>query len=45
MSRDALLVTHTGRWDMVDRAREVSDLLLSAGFQVRMTPSRFLEMG
>ena len=28
MSRDALLVTHTGRWDMVDRAREVSELLL-----------------
>jgi NAD+ kinase len=36
MTRDALLVTHTGRWDMVDRAREVSELLLAAGFEVRM---------
>lgn len=45
MSRDALLVTHTGRWDMVDRAREVSDLLLSAGFQVRMLEEEAADLG
>jgi len=45
MSRDALLVTHTGRWDMVDRAREVSELLLSAGFQVRMLEEEAAELG
>ena len=45
MSRDALLVTHTGRWDMVDRAREVSELLLSAGFQVRMIEEEAAELG
>ena len=45
MSRDALLVTHTGRWDMVDRAREVSELLLSAGFQVRMLEDEAAELG
>jgi NAD+ kinase len=44
MSRDALLVTHTGRWDMVDRAREVSELLLSAGFQVRMLEDEAAEL-
>jgi NAD+ kinase len=45
MSRDALLVTHTGRWDMVDRAREVSELLLSAGFLVRMIEDEAAELG
>jgi len=45
MSRDALLVTHTGRWDMVDRAREVSELMLSAGFQVRMLEEEAAELG
>jgi NAD+ kinase len=45
MSRDALLVTHTGRWDMVDRAREVSELLLSAGFQVRMLDEEAADLG
>jgi len=45
MTRDALLVTHTGRWDMVDRAREVSELLLSAGFQVRMLEEEAADLG
>jgi NAD+ kinase len=45
MTRDALLVTHTGRWDMVDRAREVSELLLSAGFQVRMLEDEAADLG
>jgi NAD+ kinase len=45
MSRDALLVTHTGRWDMVDRAREVGELLLSAGFQVRMLDEEAADLG
>jgi NAD+ kinase len=45
MTRDALLVTHTGRWDMVDRARQVSDLLLTAGFQVRMLEDEAAELG
>jgi NAD+ kinase len=45
VSREALLVTHTGRWDMVDRAREVSELLLSAGFQVRMLEHEAADLG
>jgi NAD+ kinase len=45
MTRDALLVTHTGRWDMVDRARQVSELLLSAGFQVRMLEDEAADLG
>jgi NAD+ kinase len=45
VSRDALLVTHTGRWDMVDRAREVSELLASAGFVVRMLEDEAADLG
>jgi NAD+ kinase len=45
MTREALLVTHTGRWDMVDRAREVSELLVSAGFVVRMLEDEAADLG
>ncbi|HEY6747644.1 MAG TPA: NAD kinase [Mycobacteriales bacterium] len=45
MSRDALLVTHTGRSDMVDRAREVGELLVSAGFELRMLEEEAADLG
>jgi NAD+ kinase len=45
MSRNALLVTHTGRWDMVDRAREVGELLQGAGFVVRMLENEAADLG
>jgi NAD+ kinase len=45
VSREALLVTHTGRADMVDRSREVSDLLSAAGFVVRMLEEEAAELG
>jgi NAD+ kinase len=45
MSREALLVTHTGRADMVDRSREVSELLSAAGFVVRMLEEEAAELG
>ncbi|HEV7654410.1 MAG TPA: NAD kinase [Mycobacteriales bacterium] len=45
MTREALLVTHTGRSDMVDRSREVSELLSGAGFVVRMLEEEAAELG
>jgi NAD+ kinase len=45
VSRDALLVTHTGRSDMVDRSREVGQLLADAGFVVRMIDEEAAELG
>lgn len=45
MTRDALLVTHTGRSDMVDRSREVGELLASAGFEVRMLEDEAADLG
>jgi NAD+ kinase len=43
--RSALLVTHTGRSDMVDRSKEVEALLSSAGFEVRMLAEEADELG
>ena len=43
--RSALLVTHTGRSDMVDRSREVEALLAAAGFEVRMLEEEAAELG
>ncbi|HEY6745720.1 MAG TPA: NAD kinase [Mycobacteriales bacterium] len=45
MSRNALLVTHTGRSDMVDRSRQVGELLASAGFEVRMLEEEAADLG
>ena len=46
MSRDASCWSRTpAGWDMVDRAREVSELLLSAGFQVRMLEDEAADLG
>lgn len=43
--RSALLVTHTGRADMVDRAREVEQHLVAAGFEVRMLADEAADLG
>ena len=43
--RSALLVTHTGRSDMVDRAREVEQHLTAAGFEVRMLADEAADLG
>lgn len=43
--RSALLVTHTGRSDMVDRAREVAEHLVTAGFDVRMLEDEAADLG
>jgi NAD+ kinase len=43
--RAALLVTHTGRPDMVNRAKQTSALLLEAGFEVRMLVEEAAELG
>ena len=43
--RSALLVTHTGRSDMVDRSREVEALLSAAGFEVRMLEEEAADLG
>ena len=43
--RSALLVTHTGRSDMVDRAREVGQHLTAAGFEVRMLADEVTDLG
>ena len=43
--RAALLVTHTGRPDMVDRAKHTAALLLDAGFEVRMLDDEAAELG
>lgn len=43
--RTALLVTHTGRADIVGLAREVADRLGSAGFVVRMLGEEALDLG
>ena len=43
--RSALLVTHTGRSDMVDRAREVEQHLAAAGFEVRMLADEATDLG
>jgi NAD+ kinase len=45
VSREALLVTHTGRSDMVDRARQVEALLTDAGFTVRMLEDEAADLG
>ena len=45
MTRSALLVTHTGRPDMVHRAHEVRARLLDAGFEVRMLADEAAELG
>jgi NAD+ kinase len=43
--RSALLVTHTGRPDMVDRARQVEARLVQAGFEVRMLADEARDLG
>lgn len=43
--RSALLVTHTGRMDMVDRAKHTAALLLDAGFDVRMLRDEAEDLG
>jgi NAD+ kinase len=43
--RTALLVTHTGRPDMVDRARQVEARLVQAGFEVRMLADEARDLG
>jgi NAD+ kinase len=45
VSREALLVTHTGRSDMVQRSREVAARLAAAGFEVRMLEDEAAELG
>ena len=45
MTRSALLVTHTGRPDMVHRARQVQARLVEAGFEVRMLAEEAAELG
>ncbi len=45
MTRSALLVTHTGRRDMVDRARQVQAALVGAGFEVRMLAQEAADLG
>jgi NAD+ kinase len=45
MTRSALLVTHTGRPDMVDRARQVQAALVEAGFEVRMLGEEAAALG
>jgi NAD+ kinase len=43
--RSALLITHTGRPDMVDRARQVEARLVQAGFEVRMLADEARDLG
>jgi NAD+ kinase len=43
--RSALLVTHTGRPDMVDRAKQAAALLADAGFEVRMLRDEAEDLG
>jgi len=43
--RSALLVTHTGRPDMVHRARQVEARLVEAGFEVRMLADEAEHLG
>lgn len=43
--RSALLVTHTGRPDMVDRAKHTAAQLLDAGFEVRMLHDEAADLG
>jgi NAD+ kinase len=43
--RSVLLVTHTGRTDVVDRARQVEARLVQAGFKVRMLPDEARDLG
>jgi NAD+ kinase len=43
--RSALLVTHIGRPDMVDRAKHSAALLLDAGFEVRILEEEAAELG
>ncbi|MFL6129749.1 MAG: NAD kinase [Mycobacteriales bacterium] len=43
--RSALLVTHTGRPDMVHRARQVQARLVEAGFEVRMLAEEAADLG
>ena len=45
MIRSALLVTHTGRPDMVHRARQVEARLVEAGFEVRMLADEAEHLG
>lgn len=45
MTRSALLVTHTGRRDMVDRATQVQAGLVEAGFEVRMLEDEAADLG
>jgi NAD+ kinase len=45
VTRSALLVAHTGRPDMVNRARQVEAGLVRAGFEVRMLASEAAELG
>lgn len=45
MTRSALLVTHTGRPDMVHRARQVQAQLVDAGFEVRMLAEEAADLG
>ena len=45
MTRSALLVTHTGRPDMVHRARQVQARLVEAGFEVRMLANEAADLG
>jgi len=43
--RSVLLVTHTGRTDVVDRARQVEARLVQAGFEVRMLADEARDLG
>jgi NAD+ kinase len=43
--RSALLVTHTGRPDMLDRARDAAALLRGVGFEVRMIDDEASDLG
>lgn len=45
MIRSALLVTHTGRPDVVHRARQVEARLVEAGFEVRMLAHEAADLG
>ncbi|HEV2086864.1 MAG TPA: NAD kinase [Cryptosporangiaceae bacterium] len=45
MSREALLVIHTGRAANVDHARRVAEQLAAAGFGIRILAGETIEMG